>query len=146
MNDLERQISDFVEKDFEALVSLRREFHRHPEVGQQEFRTAARIEEELDKLGLPHYRCAGTGVVAFVDGTAEGPAVPDGAGRPRCMALRADIDALPLEEQRDSVYRSENPGRMHACGHDVPSGTVLRDASSCFSSRMKNTDTGRCRW
>ena len=107
MNKTERQIIEFVENDFDALVSLRREFHRHPEVGQQEYRTAARIEEELDKLGLAHYRCAGTGVVAFVDGTAEGPAVSDEAGRPRCMALRADIDALPLEEQHDSAYKSE---------------------------------------
>ena len=128
MNDLERQISDFVEKDFDALVSLRRDFHRHPEVGQQEYRTAARIEEELDKLGLPHYRCAGTGVVAFVDGTAEGPAILNGAGKPRCMALRADIDALPLEEQHDSAYKSETPGRMHACGHDVHLTSLLGTA------------------
>ena len=88
MNELEQQIKEFVEKDFDALVSLRREFHRHPEIGRSEFRTAARIEEELDKLGLPHHRCVGTGIVAYLDGTGEGPAVPDGAGRPRCMALR----------------------------------------------------------
>lgn len=135
MNELEQQIVDFVENDFDALVSLRREFHRHPEVGQQEHWTAARIEEELDKLGLAHYRCAGTGVVAFVDGTAEGPAVSDEAGRPRCMALRADIDALPLVEQHDSAYKSETPGRMHACGHDVHLTSLLGTARALCAFR-----------
>lgn len=135
MNELERQIKAFVEKDFDTLVSLRREFHRHPEVGRSEFWTAARIEEELDKLGLPHFRCAGTGIVAYVDGTGEGPAVLDGAGRPRCMALRADIDALPLEEQRESDFKSEHPGRMHACGHDVHLTSLIGTARTLCAFR-----------
>ena len=135
MNELERQISDFVENDFETLVSLRREFHRHPEVGQHEYWTTARIEEELDKLGLPHYRCTGTGVVACLDGAGEGPALPDAAGRPRCMALRADIDALPLEEQHESAYKSEQPGRMHACGHDVHLTSLIGTARTLCAFR-----------
>ncbi len=139
MNRLEQEITDFVERDFDALVSLRREFHRHPEVGQSEFWTAARIEEELDKLGLPHRRCVGTGIVAWLDGTGEGPAALDGAGRPRCMALRSDIDALPLTEQHESAYKSEFPGRMHACGHDVHMTSLIGAARALCAFRDRFT-------
>ncbi|MBQ4425338.1 MAG: amidohydrolase [Lachnospiraceae bacterium] len=135
MNKLEEQITEFAEKDFDALVALRREFHRHPELGQEEFWTASRIEEELDKLGLAHHRCAGTGVVAYVDGTGEGPVLSDAAGRPRSMALRADIDALPLTEKHESDYKSEIPGRMHACGHDVHLTSLLGTARALCAFR-----------
>ena len=135
MNRLQQQICGHVEKDFETLVALRRTFHRHPETGQEEFWTAARIEEELDKLGLPHHRCAGTGIVAYVDGTGEGPAVCGEDGRPRCMALRADIDALPVTEQHESAYKSGIPGRMHACGHDVHLTSLLGTARTLCAFR-----------
>ena len=135
MNQLEQQIKDFVDRDFDVLVSLRREFHRHPDLGREEVWTAARIEEELDKLGLPHHRCAGTGVVAYVDGTAESPVQLTADGRPRCMALRADIDALPLTELRETAYTSNIPGRMHACGHDVHLTSLLGTARALQAHR-----------
>ena len=135
MNELEKQICAFVEKDFDTLVALRREFHRHPEVGQNEYWTQTRIEEELDKLGLEHCRCAGTGIVAYVDGTGERPAVCSEAGKPRCMALRADIDALPQTEQHESAYKSEIPGRMHACGHDVHMTSLIGTARTLCAFR-----------
>ena len=135
MNRLQQEICGFVEKDFETLVSLRREFHRHPETGRNEYWTQARIEAELDKLGLPHFRCAGTGVVAYVDGTGEGPAVCSEAGKPRCMALRADIDALPQTEQRETSWKSEIPGRMHACGHDVHLTSLIGTARALCAFR-----------
>ena len=89
------------------LVSIRREFHQHPELSMQEFRTAQRIEEELDRLGIPHTRVGETGVLGTLRGEKEGG---------RAVVLRADIDALPIEETHECAYRSQNPGVMHACG------------------------------
>ena len=94
-------------KDY--IVSIRREFHRHPELSLQEFRTAQRIEEELDKFGSPHTRVGVTGVLGTLKGAKDNGKV---------LVLRADIDALPIEETHECAYRSENAGVMHACGHD----------------------------
>jgi amidohydrolase len=86
----------------------RRSLHRHPELGFEVYATAAYIESVLDRLGIPHRRVAGTGIVAAIEGAG-----------PRCIGIRADMDALPVPEApgRDG-YRSEIPGRSHACGHD----------------------------
>lgn len=92
----------------ETLRRHRRFVHRHPEPGFAEHETVAYIESELDRLGVPHRRVAGTGVVAVI-----------GRGG-RCIGVRADIDALPVEEAAGRHgYRSENPGMSHACGHDA---------------------------
>jgi len=91
------------------LASLRRDLHRHPELGGQERRTAALIAERLQRLGLEvRTGVAGTGVVGLLHARAGGPAI----------ALRADIDALPVEESNEVPYRSAVPGVSHACGHD----------------------------
>lgn len=100
----------------EYLVGIRRELHRHPELSLQEFRTAKRIERELDWLGIGHRRVGETGVCAVLKGKADGGGV---------VALRADIDALPIEEASDVEYRSENRGVMHACGHDAHTACLL---------------------
>ena len=141
MDTLKQQILDFVDHDYDYLVSLRREFHRHPEIGCEEHWTAARIEAELDALSLPHHRLGGTGVVAYLDGEGEGPRAMTPVGQPRCMALRADIDALPLQEKRETPYKSEIPGMMHACGHDVHI-TSLIGAARCLAA-LKKQFTGR---
>ena len=91
------------------LGALRRTLHRHPELGLHEYETARRIEEELDRLGIEHRRCGETGVLGFIRGEKPGKGV---------VALRADIDALPIREENDFDYRSETEGVMHACGHD----------------------------
>lgn len=90
----------------ENLIALRRDLHRHPELSGQEHRTAARIEEALRALGLQPARVAGTGVVAEI-----------GQGLP-VIALRADMDALPITEETGLPFASETPGVMHACAHD----------------------------
>ncbi len=91
-----------------SLIELRRDIHRNPELGFSEFRTTKRIAEELEKHGLPfHVREAGTGGWLEI---GEGD---------RLVAYRADIDALPLEEESRLPFRSEIPGVMHACGHDA---------------------------
>ena len=105
-------------KDY--IVSIRREFHRHPELSLQEFRTAQRIEEELDRFGIPHTRVGETGVLGTLKGVKDNGKV---------LVLRADIDALPIEETHECVYRSENAGVMHACGHDLHTAMLLGAAA-----------------
>lgn len=105
-------MADFVqeaEQLFEYTRSLRRDFHRHPELGFQEIRTAGIVARELNGLGLEvSTGIAETGVVAILEGLRPGPVV----------LARFDMDALPIVEETGAPYASENPGVMHACGHD----------------------------
>jgi amidohydrolase len=94
---------------FEYTRGMRRDFHRHPELGFQEVRTAGVVARELSALGLEvSTGIAETGVVALLEGERPGPVV----------LLRFDMDALPILEQTQAKYASLNPGVMHACGHD----------------------------
>lgn len=96
--------------DADELIETRRHLHRHPELSNQEYETAAFIRERLSRYGIERVETvADTGVVAIVEGEAPGPT----------LAWRADIDALPIEEASDTDYKSQNRGVMHACGHDV---------------------------
>lgn len=93
----------------DELVARRRDFHRHPELGFEEFRTAGIVAEELNKLGLEVQTGIGkTGVVGVLEGAQDGPTV----------LVRADMDALPILEENTFEYASTTPGKMHACGHD----------------------------
>lgn len=94
-----------------TLVTIRRDLHRHPELGLEEARTAALVAEQLRELGLEvRERVGQTGVVGLLRGHGrEG----------KVVAIRADMDALPIQEEGAEGYRSEIPGRMHACGHDA---------------------------
>ena len=105
---------------FERIVALRRDLHRHPELAWQETRTAQRVCAELDRLGIVHRSgVAGTGVVAELPGPRGAPVV----------ALRADMDALPITEESGLEYASINPGVMHACGHDGHTAMLLGAAA-----------------
>jgi amidohydrolase len=96
--------------DRAQLVATRRDLHQHPELGFEETRTGALAAERLKSLGYEVKTGVGkTGVVALRSG---------GGGGGRCVLLRADMDALPVEEANEVPYRSKHPGRMHACGHD----------------------------
>ncbi len=97
------------------VVELRRSVHRHPELGFQEHATAALVEAELEHLGIEHRRVAGTGVVAVLRGAKPG----------RVAGLRADMDALPLDERTGLPFSSEVPGAMHGCGHDAHTAMLL---------------------
>ena len=97
------------------LIALRRELHRRPELALREYETAAVIERELDKAGVEHRRIGATGVLGVLRGAAPGESV----------ALRADIDALPIQEESGAAYRSETDGVMHACGHDAHTACLL---------------------
>ncbi len=103
------------------LVALRRDLHAHPELGYHEHRTSAVVRRWLDALDVP-YRAGlagGTGVVAHLPATR-----PEGRSRP-AVALRADMDALPIVEATGAPYASSTPGVMHACGHDGHTAILL---------------------
>lgn len=100
----------------QELIATRRAFHRHPEIGFEEQWTSAQIADRLEKLGLEVRRNIGrTGVVGVLRGAAAGPTI----------ALRADIDALPVSEESGVEFASEIQGRMHACGHDTHITSLL---------------------
>src|SRR2546425_5740017 len=95
--------------DRDALVATRRDLHQHPELGFQETRTSTLVAERLQGLGYQVKTSVGrTGVVAVKEGGSQG----------KCVMLRADMDALPVEEANELPYKSKHPGHMHACGHD----------------------------
>ncbi|MFD7131328.1 amidohydrolase [Streptomyces sp. NPDC059894] len=100
------------------LVAFRRDMHMHPELGNQEFRTTAAIKERLEKAGLkPRVLSSGTGLICDIGDWADGVSV---------LAMRADIDALPIPDTKtECAYRSTVPDRAHACGHDVHTTVVL---------------------
>ncbi|MFV5993854.1 amidohydrolase [Streptomyces sp. NPDC056231] len=116
------------------LIAFRRDLHMHPELGNQEFRTTAALKARLERAGLrPRVLATGTGLVCDV-GTSGGARSwdKDGGGRRAggdtrpMLALRADIDALPIPDTKAGVaYRSTVPDRAHACGHDIHTTTVL---------------------
>jgi amidohydrolase len=97
------------------MVAVRRDLHRHPELSMAEHRTAGVVEASLRSMGLRPRRCAGTGVIADVAGEAAGPT----------LLLRADMDALPVQEVAGRPHGSRVPGVMHACGHDGHVASLL---------------------
>ena len=109
----------------EKLLEIRKNFHRIPEIGNHEFKTADLIEKYLDELGIPHKRVLNTGIIAKLDGKKPG----------RNSALRTDIDALPINESTNCEFASQNPGFMHACGHDVHITGVLGAAMILANNR-----------
>lgn len=107
------------------VVSLRREFHKNAELSFREFTTSKMISDELNNLGIKPIHIAGTGIYADIEGKSPG----------RTVALRADIDALPLSEISGDEFSSRNPGAMHACGHDGHIAMLLGVARKLASDR-----------
>ncbi len=106
--ELELQIKKQVHSLKDEVIKLRRDFHQHPELGLEEFRTAEKIEAYLKSLGIEVNRIAGTGVIGLLKGGLN----------EQTILLRADIDALPMEEKTSVSYKSKRRGKMHSCGHD----------------------------
>jgi amidohydrolase len=106
-------------------IAVRREIHRHPELGFEEHNTQAIVERELDALGIEHRRVAKTGVVGIVRGALPG----------RVAGLRADMDALPITEDSGEECASQVAGKMHACGHDSHTAMLLGAARVLQESR-----------
>ena len=100
----------------EKIVDLRRDFHQHPEIALKEFNTAKKVEGILRGLGIKtKMMVKDTGVRGTLKGSLPG----------KTIALRADLDALPVQEETDLPYRSKNAGAMHACGHDAHTAMLL---------------------
>lgn len=104
----------------QQIVDIRRHLHAHPELSFEEYETASYVAEQLRSFGItPTEGVADTGLVALIEGKNPGKKV---------VALRADMDALPIEEANDVPYKSTKPGVMHACGHDVHTSSLLGTA------------------
>jgi amidohydrolase len=120
IHDLARQYAD-------EFIDIRHHLHAHPELSYQEYKTSAFVQEKLKGWGIPYQVVAGTGVVGLIQGKPGS----------RVIALRADMDALPIMEANDVNYASRNPGVMHACGHDVHTTCLLGAAKILNETRQK---------
>jgi hippurate hydrolase len=109
-------------------IGIRRHLHAHPELSYKEFETVSFVKNQLEQLGIVPVEMGGTGLVALIKGKN-----PDS----RVMALRADMDALPIEEANDVPYKSKVPGVMHACGHDAHTACLLGAADVLMQTRDK---------
>ena len=106
------------------IIAERRYFHKHPELSLKETETANALCWRLASMGIEYTRVPGNGIIATIKGTA--PDAYDAEGNPRRrIALRSDIDALPVTELTGAPYASENEGVMHACGHDCHMSMLL---------------------
>src|SRR5215210_3983584 len=111
----------------DELVAIRRDLHTHPEIGFEEERTAALVAERLAAWGIDVHQGIGkTGVVGVLQ---------SGGGNARRIGLRADMDALPIQETSGLSFASKNPGRMHACGHDGQTTMLLGAARYLAETR-----------
>lgn len=116
---LAARIKGMAKELYPSTVSCRQHLHRYPELSFEEFQTSAFIKNELEQIGIPYQEKAGTGVVALLKGDIPSDKV---------VALRADMDALPIQEVAGRPYGSQNQGVMHACGHDVHTSSLLATA------------------
>ncbi|MGD1010786.1 MAG: amidohydrolase [Candidatus Aminicenantales bacterium] len=127
-----QRIDEEIEKNIGEVIKIRRFIHMNPELGNREFETSRLVSSKLDTLGLEvRTGVAKTGVVALLRGAQPGASI----------ALRADMDALPIQEMTGLPYKSLNPGVMHACGHDVHTSIALGTAMvlSALKDKIKGT-------
>lgn len=116
------------------IISFRRSLHEYPELSGQEFKTQEKIMKELDKLGIPYKKAGTTSLIATLTGAKSG----------KTIALRGDIDALPIKEESDVEYKSGRFEVMHACGHDAHAAMLLGAAK--ILSELKDEITGEIRF
>jgi amidohydrolase len=114
-------VEDLVAAQLPEATALRHRLHQVPELGYQEFKTAAIVRAELDRLGVPY--------TAGVEGAPTATIALIGDSTLPCIALRTDLDALPIAEQTGAAYASTHPGQMHACGHDGHMATLVGTAA-----------------
>jgi amidohydrolase len=130
---MKEQLQQLSEKYFMQVLATRRLLHARPELAYEEFETAALVAKILNELGFEvTANIAKTGVVALLKCRDAGS---------RCVALRADMDALPITEQNETDYKSKVPGQMHACGHDVHTASLLGVAMILSELRSSLTGT-----
>ncbi|MBK5463532.1 amidohydrolase [Peribacillus sp. TH27] len=126
MEELLKQLHKVIDENEEEMIEIRRDLHRHPELSFQEKRTPEIIADYLEKLGIEVRRnVGGRGVVGTLKGGLPG----------KTIALRADFDALPIQDEKDVPYKSTVPGVMHACGHDGHTAALLATAKALAKHR-----------
>jgi amidohydrolase len=128
------EIKRHIETLTPEIIALRRDFHQHPELGFQEFRTRNQVKYFLTSIGIPIKEMAKTGVVGLLEGDEQG----------RTILLRADMDALPVTEETGLAWQSEKKGVMHACGHDGHTAMLLGAAK--VLSQLRSRIRGRIKF
>ncbi len=135
MASLQEEIQKKAREYLPEITDIRRHLHQNPELSFQEHKTAAFVEEQLTRFGIPYKTgIAGTGIVGLIEGNDPGAGI---------VALRADMDALPIPEKNEALYKSKNDGVMHACGHDahtaslIGASKILNELKSEFSGTIK---------
>lgn len=128
---IKKLVSDYLPET----IRIRRHIHQHPELSFEEFATAKFIEDTLTEYGIQSYRIGNTGVVAILKGDKDNGKV---------IALRADIDALPIVESDNRSYKSLHKGVMHACGHDVHTAALITTARILHENKSKWQGTVKC--
>lgn len=130
INETIKKVIQAAEQD---LIAMRRELHENPELPWEEFETTKRVVRELEKLGIPYRLTEPTGVIADIKGGKPG----------KTVALRADMDALPVFELNDVAYKSKVDGKMHACGHDTHTAMLLTAAKALVAVKDELQGTVR---
>lgn len=129
---LQQKIKELAAQYAPAFKAVREHLHAHPELSYQEFETCSYVKQQLQEMGIPFQEMATTGLVAVIEG--KDPAS-------RVIALRADMDALPIQEENNVSYRSTKAGIMHACGHDVHTSILLGAAKVLHELKGEWTGT-----
>ena len=131
--DLKKQVLSLSENFFDEINRIRKHLHQHPELSFQEVETSKYVKKKLVEFGIPYEEdWVKTGIVAWIEGNNPNS---------NCIALRADMDALPIQEKNETSYNSKNAGVMHACGHDVHTACLLGAAK--ILSELKNEWSGK---
>lgn len=134
MNDLLEKVLKVRDEYLDKIITIRREIHKNPELGFEEFKTSNLIKKSLESMGINDIEeMATTGLVAIIDSGKSG----------KTLALRSELDALPIDEDTDLAFKSTIKNKMHACGHDVHSanllgvGFILNELKEEFSGKVK---------
>jgi len=137
---VKEKIKELAKASLSEVIAIRRHLHANPELSFEEINTSNYIASKLKEYGIPFKQgIVKTGIVALIEGTKSAPSPSERAGV-RSIALRADMDALPIQEKNTCDYKSKNEGVMHACGHDVHSASLLGVAK--ILNELKNEFEG----
>jgi len=133
---LAKEVKQLAEEIYDEVLHVRRHLHSYPELSFEEYETSRFVQRKLSEFGIDFQNgIAGTGIVALIKGRNP---------EKKTFALRADMDALPIQEENDVPYRSKIAGKMHACGHDVHTASLLGACNILNQLRDKFEGTVKC--